>query len=93
MCGTASVDEDSYAPASATKMGDHPVIWSNPHVRARNVYVFMGHGPDLSEKPGLYYDFPECYLCVPAAINNRVGRSADGGKRRHTLSTVDLFIR
>lgn len=43
----ASVDEGSYAPASATKMGDHPVIWSNPHVRARNVYVFMGHGPDL----------------------------------------------
>jgi type 1 glutamine amidotransferase len=45
----ASVDERSYQPASTTIMGDHPVIWSNPHVRARNVYIFMGHGPDLFE--------------------------------------------
>lgn len=45
----ASVDEGSYHPASTTTMGDHPVIWSNPHVRARNVYIFMGHGPDLFE--------------------------------------------
>lgn len=43
----AHVEEDSYAPASTIKMGDHPVIWTNPHVRARNVYIFMGHGPDL----------------------------------------------
>lgn len=45
----ASVDEHSYKPASATTMGDHPVIWSNEHVAARNVYIFMGHGPDLLE--------------------------------------------
>jgi hypothetical protein len=45
----ASVDERSYHPASTTTMGDHPVIWSNPNVRARNVYIFMGHGPDLFE--------------------------------------------
>lgn len=43
----ASVDESSYTPASAIKMGDHPVIWSNPRMKARNVYIFMGHGPDL----------------------------------------------
>jgi len=24
-------------------MGDHPVVWSNEHVKARNVYIFMGH--------------------------------------------------
>jgi type 1 glutamine amidotransferase len=47
----ASVDEASYAPASNVRMGDHPVIWSNPHVAARNVYIFMGHGPDLFENP------------------------------------------
>jgi type 1 glutamine amidotransferase len=47
----ASVDEASYAPASSVKMGDHPVIWTNPHVAARNVYIFMGHGPDLFENP------------------------------------------
>lgn len=47
----ASVDEASYAPATNVRMGDHPVIWTNPHVPARNVYVFMGHGPDLFESP------------------------------------------
>ncbi|MEO5684825.1 MAG: ThuA domain-containing protein [Chitinophagaceae bacterium] len=43
----ASVDESTYAPASAIKMGDHPVIWSNEKVAARNLYIFMGHSPDL----------------------------------------------
>ena len=45
----ASVDESSYKPDSEIKMGDHPVIWTNPHVRARNIYIFMGHSPDLFE--------------------------------------------
>jgi type 1 glutamine amidotransferase len=43
----ASVDENSYVPASDIKMGDHPVIWTNEHVKARNIYIFMGHSPDL----------------------------------------------
>ncbi len=43
----ASVDESSYSPDSPKKMGDHPVIWSNEHVAARNVYIFMGHSPNL----------------------------------------------
>jgi len=43
----ASVDENSYEPDSKVKMGDHPVVWSNPNVKARNVYIFMGHSPDL----------------------------------------------
>jgi len=45
----AAVDESSYEPASETKMGDHPVIWSNPKISAKNVYIFMGHGADLFE--------------------------------------------
>jgi len=45
----ASVDETSYSPGSNNKMGDHPVIWTNEQVAARNVYIFMGHGPDLLE--------------------------------------------
>jgi type 1 glutamine amidotransferase len=45
----ASVDESSYHPFSAIKMGDHPVIWSNSHYKARNIYIFMGHSPDLFE--------------------------------------------
>ena len=43
----ASVDEKSYSPASSIKMGDHPVVWSNPRMKARNVYVFMGHHAEL----------------------------------------------
>lgn len=47
----ASVDETTYVPASAPKMGDHPVVWTNEQVPARNVYIFMGHGPDLLDNP------------------------------------------
>jgi type 1 glutamine amidotransferase len=43
----ASVNESSYVPNSTIKMGDHPVVWTNEHFRARNIYIFMGHGPDL----------------------------------------------
>jgi type 1 glutamine amidotransferase len=43
----AHVDESTYQPNSDIKMGDHPVIWSNPQMKARNVYIFMGHSPAL----------------------------------------------
>jgi type 1 glutamine amidotransferase len=43
----ASVDESSYQPNSDIKMGDHPVIWTNLHYKARNIYIFMGHSPAL----------------------------------------------
>ncbi len=42
-----SVDESTYRPDSTIKMGDHPVVWSNEHVKARNIYIFMGHHPEL----------------------------------------------
>ena len=45
----ASVDEATYSDPSAARMGDHPVIWSNDRMAARNVYIFMGHGPWLFE--------------------------------------------
>jgi type 1 glutamine amidotransferase len=45
----ASVDESTYSPNTTIRMGDHPVIWTNQHKAARNVYIFMGHGPDLFE--------------------------------------------
>jgi type 1 glutamine amidotransferase len=45
----ANVDEDSYDPPSDIKMGDHPVIWTNEDVAARNLYIFMGHHPNLFE--------------------------------------------
>jgi uncharacterized protein len=43
----ASVDENTYTPSSDQKMGDHPVIWTNKHYKARNIYIFMGHHPEL----------------------------------------------
>ncbi len=43
----ASVDESSYQPVSDIKMGDHPAIWSNPNMKARNVYFLMGHSNAL----------------------------------------------
>ncbi|MDH7461665.1 ThuA domain-containing protein [Chitinophagaceae bacterium 26-R-25] len=43
----ASVDESTYTPATDTKMGDHPVVWTNPKYAARNIYIFMGHAPQL----------------------------------------------
>jgi uncharacterized protein len=43
----ASVDENSYTPATTIRMGDHPVVWTNEHVKAKNIYIFMGHHPEL----------------------------------------------
>ena len=48
----ATVDESSYVPNTMIKMGgDHPVVWSNPHYKARNVYIFMGHHGGLFDSP------------------------------------------
>jgi uncharacterized protein len=47
-----SIDEASYKPDTMIKMGgDHPVVWTNEHYKARNVYIFMGHHPDLFQNP------------------------------------------
>ncbi len=43
----ARVDESSYQPPSAIKMGDHPVIWSNDQMKAKNIYFQMGHHANL----------------------------------------------
>ncbi|MFD0764328.1 ThuA domain-containing protein [Mucilaginibacter lutimaris] len=44
----ASADESSYDPKQTkVTMGDHPVVWTNDHYKARNVYIFMGHSPNL----------------------------------------------
>jgi type 1 glutamine amidotransferase len=47
----AHVNEATYSPDTKTKMGDHPVIWTNHHYKARNVYIFMGHHPELFQNP------------------------------------------
>ncbi len=43
----ASVDEDSYDIETDVRMGDHPVIWINEKIKARNVYFQIGHAPEL----------------------------------------------
>ncbi len=48
----AHVDEHSYSPASAIKMGDHPVIWTNEKKAARNVYFQIGHDKSLFQTEG-----------------------------------------
>jgi type 1 glutamine amidotransferase len=47
----ASVDEKTYVPDSPLKMGDHPVVWTNEHFKARNVYIFMGHRGEHFQNP------------------------------------------
>lgn len=47
----ARVDEDSYSIATDIKMGDHPVIWTNPGKKARNVYFQFGHSKSLFQNP------------------------------------------
>lgn len=48
----ARVDESTYSPDTPIKMGgDHPVIWTNEHFKARNLYIFMGHHPELFQNP------------------------------------------
>jgi uncharacterized protein len=47
----ASVNESTYKPDTDIKMGDHPVVWTNEHYKARNVYIFMGHSPILFDDP------------------------------------------
>jgi uncharacterized protein len=47
----ASVDESTYEFVDASqrgiRMGDHPVVWTNDKLRSRNLYIFMGHHPNL----------------------------------------------
>jgi type 1 glutamine amidotransferase len=47
----ANVDESSYQPPSDIKMGDHPVIWSNEKIKARNIYFQMGHHANIFHSP------------------------------------------
>jgi type 1 glutamine amidotransferase len=47
----ASVDEKTYTPSTDIKMGDHPVVWTNEHYKARNIYIFMGHRSEHFDNP------------------------------------------
>jgi len=65
----AHVDEASYEPASDVKMGDHPAIWSNPRVKARNVYFLMGHHADLLKSKDFTTMFGNAILWASGPAN------------------------
>ncbi|WP_316828677.1 ThuA domain-containing protein [Pedobacter miscanthi] len=56
----ASIDESTYNPNKEVKMGDHPVIWSNQCVKAKNIYIAMGHFPELLEDKNFTTLFRNC---------------------------------
>lgn len=59
----ATVDESAYSPEIKAKMkGDHPVIWCNELVKARNIHIFMGHHPELFENPAFTKIFSNSIL-------------------------------
>lgn len=43
----AHVDENTYSTGTQVRMGDHPVVWTNERVKARNVYFQFGHHANL----------------------------------------------
>lgn len=34
-------------PSTSITMGDHSVVWTNENYKARNIYIFMRHHPEL----------------------------------------------
>jgi type 1 glutamine amidotransferase len=66
----ASVDENSYTPNSDIKMGDHPVIWTSEHVKARNIYIFMGHSPDLFDNGAYKKIFTNAIFWAAKPVKN-----------------------
>src|SRR5580704_12189852 len=67
----ASVDEKTYTPSTDLKMGDHPVIWTNEHFKARNIYIFMGHRPGHFDNPAFTKIFRNSIFWAAGQQENR----------------------
>jgi len=65
----AHVDESSYQPMSDIKMGDHPVIWTNEKMKARNVYFLFGHHADLLKNKNFVRMFGNAILWASGPAN------------------------
>jgi type 1 glutamine amidotransferase len=65
----ASADESTYDPKSMITMGDHPVVWTNDHVKSRNVYIFMGHHADLFQDKNFTQLFRNAVLWGAGLVN------------------------
>lgn len=66
----ANVDESSYQPPSDIKMGDHPVIWTNEKMKARNVYFQMGHHANLFNSPDFKKMFANAILWAAGIVSD-----------------------
>jgi uncharacterized protein len=66
----ASIDEKTYSPPTDIKMGDHPVIWTNQHYKARNIYIFMGHHPELFDNQAFTKIFRNSIFWAAGAQEN-----------------------
>jgi len=73
----AHVDESSYAPPSDIKMGDHPVIWTNDKMKARNIYFQIGHHPSLFGNDNFKTMLRNSILWAAGRTNWPVARSAE----------------
>lgn len=58
----ANVDENTYEPMSEIKMGDHPAVWTNKNMKARNVYFLMGHAGTLFDSDDFIKMFSNAIL-------------------------------
>jgi uncharacterized protein len=65
----ANVDESSYQPPSDIKMGDHPVIWTNEKMKARNIYFQMGHHANLFNSPEFKKMFANAILWAAGIVS------------------------
>jgi type 1 glutamine amidotransferase len=66
----ANVDESSYQPPSDIKMGDHPVIWTNEKMKARNVYFQMGHHANLFNSSDFKKMFANAVLWAAGIVSD-----------------------
>jgi uncharacterized protein len=66
----ANVNESSYQPPSDIKMGDHPVIWTNEKMKARNVYFQMGHHANLFTSPDFKKMFANAILWAAGIVSD-----------------------
>jgi len=53
----ASVDQNTYTPNSPLRMGDHPAVWTNEHIKARNVVRLHWASPRAVPKQSFHDPF------------------------------------
>jgi uncharacterized protein len=71
----ARVDESTYTPPSDIKMGDHPVVWTNEKMKARNIYFQMGHHPSLFENANYKMMLRNAILWAAGGTTNQQPRA------------------